>query len=1055
MNDFAEIFEAKRLHNWVILLGNAEKSPEICGAWGEIKEKGTQTDEELQGLIDRAGKDAKNWGPITGVADLFSPDFDWGWVYGIWYRNFGDRGQTLTYQTPNGGARVLFRTKERPPGDPFKNILNTEFKGNHYVAVGGEALDINGDLKPYELAIDKPILRDDRIIVDTTAFFHELLEGRYSFLRYKCISYHLNEKRPKKGKWIVLNHTQSLAINAFMVYNGCEDWEIHNFRRCCYDYDGKRYTPEYKEKTTNDQIKSTRKFIEGGGLPFPCRQTEKNEGLATIFSFDEAGCHGCPRRSMISQPSEPEEPVELEHITQIENPGYLGSPVIVEAIVSSTATAYAVPSSVKGEYFEGRGDDRKKVIKTVEIPPDSHTNMEIAGATSTVKYYALARLFPVSKGLKITDLDHRTVYRFRVRPPVFTLEKRGDRIVDDKGFEYKSFAIYVIAEDKISFPASSLIRLTGKPLPDPKNQKITILVTEIEFPENVEGFDLEALMLLAAVFENKSVEERTDWIFDNFEKYSRIVGRRNLAKATLLAYFTPIWIVFNGELQKGWANILILGDTTTGKSKTVREAIWLLKAGTLITAETATAVGLTGTTTQIERGGWTVDWGFLVLNDRRLLTVDGAHKLKMGQWAALAESERSGVVVITKAAKDSAYARTRQIKIANPIDPDSKRYVTKDLGSFLYPVQAVSTFLDLMSVARIDMCVFADSHDVKVEKINVKQSGEYDKRLDLLSEALKWTWSENLEIIFTPEAEDKLLSEATELYKLFFCKSVPLASFDLKWKLARLSASLACLTLSTVDFKRVIVEEDHVNWIVDFLKVEYTNAGLHTLTKESKYEVVTEEDAKHLLTMIGFAIKSEDEGETAKEIVKFIALQGRVTRDQLKEKFNLARKSQLAPLLSFLQNEKLVKVGRGFYPTRRLIDTYRLLGQIGQIGGGKNDIPPRQNKLQTHPGMGYIVSDPSKATNVTKNPVDDTSEVDIDLLYTGKPRSLKIQLQKVLGVIGEMERVSGVVQDEDLFFALLQDHGIVRSEASRLIGVLMRDGAIYSPRPGYYRRTSG
>jgi len=92
---------------------------------------------------------------------------------------------------------------------------------------------------------------------------------------------------------------------------------------------------------------------------------------------------------------------------------------------------------------------------------------------------------------------------------------------------------------------------------------------------------------------------------------------------------------------------------------------------------------------------------------------------------------------------------------------------------------------------------------------------------------------------------------------------------------------------------------------------------------------------------------------------------------------------------------------------------------------------------------------------VTKNPVDDTSEVDIDLLYTGKPRSLKIQLQKVLGVIGEMERVSGVVQDEDLFFALLQDHGIVRSEASRLIGVLMRDGAIYSPRPGYYRRTSG
>jgi len=65
-----------------------------------------------------------------------------------------------------------------------------------------------------------------------------------------------------------------------------------------------------------------------------------------------------------------------------------------------------------------------------------------------------------------------------------------------------------------------------------------------------------------------------------------------------------------------------------------------------------------------------------------------------------------------------------------------------------------------------------------------------------------------------------------------------------------------------------------------------------------------------------------------------------------------------------------------------------------------------------------------------------------------------MQLQKVLGVIGEMERVSGVVQDEDLFTAMLEDHGIARSEAARLIGVLMRDGTIYSPRPGYYKRTS-
>ncbi len=83
-----------------------------------------------------------------------------------------------------------------------------------------------------------------------------------------------------------------------------------------------------------------------------------------------------------------------------------------------------------------------------------------------------------------------------------------------------------------------------------------------------------------------------------------------------------------------------------------------------------------------------------------------------------------------------------------------------------------------------------------------------------------------------------------------------------------------------------------------------------------------------------------------------------------------------------------------------------------------------------------------------------TGELDIDTWYTGKPRSLQMQLQKVLGIISEMERITGVVKDDDLFEALMEDHGVGRAEAARLIGVLMRDGTIYSPRPGYYKRTS-
>jgi replicative DNA helicase Mcm len=81
-----------------------------------------------------------------------------------------------------------------------------------------------------------------------------------------------------------------------------------------------------------------------------------------------------------------------------------------------------------------------------------------------------------------------------------------------------------------------------------------------------------------------------------------------------------------------------------------------------------------------------------------------------------------------------------------------------------------------------------------------------------------------------------------------------------------------------------------------------------------------------------------------------------------------------------------------------------------------------------------------------------TGQIDIYILYTGKPRSLQTQLQKVLAKIAELER-TGPVKDDDLYEALAED-GINRSDAAKLISTLMRDGTIFSPRPGTYRRTS-
>ena len=682
-------------------------------------------------------------------------------------------------------------------------------------------------------------------------------------------------------------------------------------------------------------------------------------------------------------------PTVLAHLNMIEDPALAGKDIVVEAVVSSTSTAYLVPRALEIEYEETKGDfDGFNVAIQKEDP----VNIKFVRINDEIKDRRLKRLY--ARGMKVTkiqELAHRTIYRIRIRPPVFTLEKRGEKIVDERGFEYKAYDVYVVAENEITFQPSSLIRLEGICVPNPRTQKTTLLIYKIQFPEEVRLFDVNKLGRLKKKFQDKTVEERFEWILINFEKYSQVVGRRNLAKGGLLGYFTPTWIRFNREIQKGWGNILFIGDTTTAKTETLRKLIRLLNAGMLVTAETASTVGLTGTATQVEKEGWFVDWGFLVLLDRKLLAVDGAHKLSLSNWAALAESERTGVVAIAKAAKDTAYARTRQIKVANPIDrEEANKYSTKTLASFLYPCQALATVFDKTSIARLDLAVFSDQRDVAAEDINKTLEGNYDEELWLLGEALKWCWSDQAEIRFTDKAVKTLLEEATNLYNSFFTESIPLVSIDMKWKLARLSSALAYLTLSTDDFKTVIVTEKHVEEVVNFLKDEYSKTGLNALAQENRFERITLEDVNLIIATIAYATGMKV--STIEELFNFIVIQGRVTRDQIRTKFDLSENKQLRPLLAVLSNERLVRSGKGLYPTTKLVEAFKVL---------KSSRLSTLSRFQKNPQT-FLKNEPKlKNKNIggSASNIDNLDNLDMDVEIKEKNLEKRVDTPQQLGAV--------------------------------------------------------
>lgn len=635
------------------------------------------------------------------------------------------------------------------------------------------------------------------------------------------------------------------------------------------------------------------------------------------------------------------QPTLLSHINEIENPELSGNAVSVEAVVSSTSTSYMIPSEISAVTKEDNQEPETE-HKTLNI--DNPMNLSLVAIQDETKLNRLKRMFQ-GKVLSIDIKKYRTVYLVRVRPPVSTLVKQGTKLMDDKGHEYKYIDLYIATDKPLTFQPSEHIFVTGLPLPHPRTQKTTLLAYEVDFPEKIEQFDSKKLYQLKAKFEGKTPKESLTWILDNCELYTHIIGRRNIAKAVLLCAFTPTYVSLFGEVQHGWGLVDVIGDSTVGKSETVKKVVLgLLKAGMYVSAETASIVGLVGAAVQGENGGWFIEWGFLPLMDRRILAMDGCHKLSASQWAVTAEAERSGEVTIIKAGKGNAYARTRQIKIYNPVDRETDKYTTKPLAEFLYPVQALATVEDKTSIARRDLAVFADQRDVSPEQINKATDAEPEPELELLAEALKWAWINKAQITWEPEAQKYLLEKATWLANKFHYDRIPLVSADMKWKLARLSVSTAYLTLSTDDFNQLLVTKDHVSLVCETLEEEYSRAGLNALAQTERMERLTIEDVQVLLLRIQNQLTKEPiNTEKLIEILKFILLSGGTTQDQIKARFELTEKNQLRPLMAILQTEGLVKVNRGYYQTAKLVEAHKVtngFAVLATLAPIKNEHPP-------------------------------------------------------------------------------------------------------------------
>jgi replicative DNA helicase Mcm len=80
-------------------------------------------------------------------------------------------------------------------------------------------------------------------------------------------------------------------------------------------------------------------------------------------------------------------------------------------------------------------------------------------------------------------------------------------------------------------------------------------------------------------------------------------------------------------------------------------------------------------------------------------------------------------------------------------------------------------------------------------------------------------------------------------------------------------------------------------------------------------------------------------------------------------------------------------------------------------------------------------------------------KMDIDIIMTGKPKSVRDKMQVVLSTLMAMEKETGMVAKDALVTELESKHKIPRAETERILGQLLREGTIYEPREDCLKKT--
>lgn len=391
--------------------------------------------------------------------------------------------------------------------------------------------------------------------------------------------------------------------------------------------------------------------------------------------------------------------------------------------------------------------------------------------------------------------------------------------------------------------------LQGITVPDPQTQYATQIIQSANPTQSsIDQFKMTPeLYDQLKIFQAKDLKAKLREIHKDLTyNVTKIYGREDLITAVDLIYHSILQFKFQGNIvQKGWVDGLIIGDTRCGKTESLIQLIQHYRLGELCTGENISYAGLVGGMSQTQQR-WSINWGKIPLNDRRLIVLDEVSSLEVDTISNLSALRSSGIAEIIKIQTERTNARTRLVWVSNPRSG-------RKLDTYNYGVLAIKELIGKVEdIARFDFAVSIAANEVPIEEINRPHTEKVKQVFtsDLCNKLIIWTWSRTVDQIkFTPAAEKAILQYAMILGKKY-SSSVPLIEgAEQRIKLAKMAISIAGRLFSTTDGEIILVTEDHVKFIYEFLEKIYSkpSMGYDLFSLAHKRATTLTQDTKNTL----------------------------------------------------------------------------------------------------------------------------------------------------------------------------------------------------------------